>query len=168
MERKRKRARLNGEERKGEGRGGCDRTDKAAVSNLVAPLYIQLGKAQTGMERGWGGVRKGWGQGGWKKSGEQGVRAESGGACKATMKAHRLNGSSRFVLIAVRMSRRFPWVIAASVLVKGKAMRPLCWLAPSPFHPTLGETTAKRCAFPATWYFIIQRFVHYSYAIDWF
>lgn len=23
-------------------------TDKAAVSNLVAPLYIQLGKAQTG------------------------------------------------------------------------------------------------------------------------
>lgn len=43
---------------------------------------------------------------------------ESGGTCKATMKAHNLNGSSCFVLIAVRMSRRFPWVIAASVSVK--------------------------------------------------
>lgn len=39
----------SGEEEEGAIAG---RTDKAAVSNLVAPLYIQLGKAQTGMERG--------------------------------------------------------------------------------------------------------------------
>lgn len=53
----RKKARLNGEERKEKRNGGgggaiAGRSDKAAVSNLVAPLYIQLGKAQTGMERG--------------------------------------------------------------------------------------------------------------------
>lgn len=53
---------------------------------------------------------------------------ESGGTCKATMKAHNLNGSSCFVLIAVRMSRRFPWVIAASVSVKSNDA-PLCWFA---------------------------------------
>lgn len=77
----RKKARLNGEERKEKRNGGgggaiAGRSDKAAVSNLVAPLYIQLGKAQTGMERGWGeeasGKRSSKGMGrGWKKSGEQ-------------------------------------------------------------------------------------------------
>lgn len=77
----RKKARLNGEERKEKRNGGgggaiAGRSDKAAVSNLVAPLYIQLGKAQTGMERGWGeeasGKRGSKGMGrGWKKSGEQ-------------------------------------------------------------------------------------------------
>lgn len=40
---------------------------------------------------------------------------KSGGTCKATMKAHNLNGPSCFSLIAVRMSRRFPRVIAVSV-----------------------------------------------------
>lgn len=76
----RKKARLNGEERKEKRNGGgggaiAGRSDKAAVSNLVAPLYIQLGKAQTGMERV---RRRGVGEEeferdgtGWKKSGEQ-------------------------------------------------------------------------------------------------
>lgn len=78
-----------------------------------------VGCGEEGFERDGTGLEK-------ERRTDVGVRAESGGTCKATMKAHRLNGSSRFVLIAVRMSRRFPWVIAASVLVKGKAMRPLC------------------------------------------
>lgn len=41
-----------GEEKWGRRGAIAGRSDKAAVSNLVAPLYIQLGKAQTGMERG--------------------------------------------------------------------------------------------------------------------
>lgn len=81
---------------RGKKRGGrrtiAGSTDKAAVSNLVAPLYIQLGKAQTGgMEEDGEAVQ--CGRGGKRVANRQGEGEESGGTCKATMKAGSLNGS---------------------------------------------------------------------------
>lgn len=109
LERQRKRKGREAQRRWKRNRHGEKEEDEnsigeAAVSNLVAPLYIQFGAVQTGMAEWLGGEGEGvsnakegleeWRTQGRKRatnqtySGKAATGTESGGTCKATMKAH--------------------------------------------------------------------------------